>query len=865
MTEVIEKKKIRKISITIDGKSIMVPEGITILEAARKAGIYIPTLCYLDNLPPYGGCRLCLVEVKNLKGYQTACTTPVSQGMEIITKTADLQILRRDILELILSEHTFTCLICKDKNDCSEYMHSTRKVGVTTGCNFCTSNGDCELQNLVEHLELEDVRFPIAYRGIEPVKDNPFYELDYNLCVLCGRCVRICNEERNSGVLAFVQRGNTTLVGTAFLESQKDAGCEYCGACVDVCPTGSIAEKMGGWVGAPDKSTITTCTLCPVGCQMNVNTRGNRIINVGPEPGKRTAPLQLCVRGKFVPGDIVHHPDRITKPVIKKENKWVEIAWDDAIRFITKNLEKYKGSRFGMIGSAQDSIENNYILQKFTRKVMKSNNVDLLFSYPGKNLLKKIHEYYNAFPPIGLNKIESADTIFVIGSQAYSSHPIVENRIRKAYNNGKQVVVAHTHYTRTVDFSNLFVNFNPGQEYSFLSMLMAYISVILKKRLPDSVRELLENSNQRKLERIGGFSIEEIEQFARKLVKSEKILIIVGEWILRSPESEKSFNLLINISRLLGGLDNNRLLFLLDEGNRYGGTLVGMHPDYFAGFDGVHNRVNRNRWSGLWNTKLPHQKGLSANEMIKNISNDGIRALFVMGDMPPHKNLSNLEFMVQQNMFLSQASDYADIVLPLSSFTETEGHIIDVERSLKKFTPVIKPSGLASPAWATMQEIAEGMQQNGFGYKSASMILSEIKSVVDLSFSTAEYESKRLLSVNRIQHRKSNKFPVQVIIEPNHFHYMGNLLSALIPDMAAIREEGVLFVSEKLLRDLTAREGEKVRLITSFGKKVFKVMIMPGLNGKVAYIKPAWNDLSLFSDGLSPEKCVVNAKIEDVD
>lgn len=264
----------------------------------------------------------------------------------------------------------------------------------------------------------------------------------------------------------------------------------------------------------------------------------------------------------------------------------------------------------------------------------------------------------------------------------------------------------------------------------------------------------------------------------------------------------------------------NRILFLLDEGNRYGGTLVGMHPDYFAGFAGVHNRASSKKWSDLWNTKLSRLKGLSVNEMIKNISDDGVRALFVVGDIPPHENLANLEFMVQQNMFLSQASDYATIVLPLGSFTETEGHIIDIERSLKKFTPVIRPPRLSRPTWAVMQEVAEVMQQKGFGYKRASMILSEIKSLIDFSFSTAEYGSKRLMSVKQTDRRKSNKFPVKVMIEPNHFHYMGNLLSALIPDMEEIREESVLFVSEKLLSNLTIREGEKVRLITSLGEKI---------------------------------------------
>ena len=205
---------------------------------------------------------------------------------------------------MTLSEHPYTCLVCKDKMDCGEFMHTTRKAGTITGCNFCTSNGDCELQDLIDYLDLKDVRYPIAYRGIPPEKNNPFYDLDYNLCVLCGRCIRICNEERNSKVLAFVKRGNSTIVGTAFNESQADAGCEFCGACVDVCPTGSISGKLGKWAGPPIKSVKTTCTLCSVGCDMNVNSRGGKLVDIGPPPGGRMEPPQLCIRGKFLAGDI---------------------------------------------------------------------------------------------------------------------------------------------------------------------------------------------------------------------------------------------------------------------------------------------------------------------------------------------------------------------------------------------------------------------------------------------------------------------------------------------------------------------------------------------------------------------------------
>jgi len=177
------------INLIIDGKPVKVSGGQTVLEAARQSGIYIPTLCYLENLIPYGGCRLCMVEIEKMRGLPTACTTPVADGMVIKTKTPELQKLRREILALTLSEHPYTCLICKENNECPEYMFSTRKVNRTTGCNFCSSNGDCELQDLVDYLEIKEIDYPIDYRELPVIKDNPFYEIVYNLCILCGRCL----------------------------------------------------------------------------------------------------------------------------------------------------------------------------------------------------------------------------------------------------------------------------------------------------------------------------------------------------------------------------------------------------------------------------------------------------------------------------------------------------------------------------------------------------------------------------------------------------------------------------------------------------------------------------------------------------
>ncbi len=724
--EIMTETTTKMITLTIDGQMISTPSGSTILQAARGAGIYIPTLCYLECLPDYGSCRLCMVQVEQMRGFPTSCTTPAAKEMEVSTKTVELQKLRREILELILSEHPYTCLICKDKKECSEFMHSTRKVTTTTGCNFCTSNGNCELQHLVEYLELKDIRFPIIYRNIPPVTDNPFYTLDYNLCILCGRCVRICNEERYSEVLAFINRGNSALVGTAFNETQKKAGCEYCGACVDVCPTGSLSEKMGNWAGIPESSTATNCIFCGIGCSMTVNTKGNRIINIGPEPGKKDNPPQLCLRGKFIGGDITHHPDRISRPHIKKDGKWREVKWEEATSFIAMNLKKYEGDQFGLIGSAHDTIENSFILQHFARKTMKSANVDISPTSAYTTLVKDIHEYYATYGHVEIDTILAVDKVYVIGSQTQWSHPIIENRIRKAFKSGKEVIVASSTANRTVNFSTDFQRYNKGCEHIFLYRLME--KIITRKN-------------------------------------TESVMIIIGDEVLHSDRAEENFNTLMHLASF--SASRIKILFLLSEGNRYGATMAGMNPLMLPGFIAA------------------RKKGLTTTEMLKK--QKAISALYLVGDIPYSRVLKGLKFFVQQNMFFTPASEYAQVFLPLANNMESEGHIINLEGKPIRIQPVITMDDNIQPTSQIINSIAMKMTRKA-GFVSTQSMKEQTQLLIK------ELTEGKKLRVGKRQaptpdSRSKHGQLTLDSLKRHHFHYMGNSLADIIPDLQKVLEK----------------------------------------------------------------------------
>ncbi len=795
------KTETKYITALIDGDPVRVPRGLTVLEAARKAGISIPTLCYLEHMKSYGGCRLCIVEIKGRKGYPTACTTPLEPGMEILTQTPELQSLRRSVLEMTLSEHPYTCLVCWDKKECGEYMHSTRKVGTITGCNFCTSNGDCELQDLVDYLELADVRYPITYRGIPPVKDNPFYDLDYNLCILCGRCVRICTEERNSNVLAFVQRGNSTLVGTAFNESQADAGCEFCGACVDVCPTGSISGKLGKWAGPPDHSIETTCTLCSVGCTLNVNRRQGKISDVGPAPGQRISPHQLCLRGKFLAGDITRHPDRITAPMIRKKDKWVEVSWEEAIRYTADRLQKFAedrlqgipGSRFGFIGSAQDTLEENYSLQKFARTVMKSNNVDLYGAYPDRETMHGIHELFQVSLPPPIQQMQHADTLLILGTDASVSHPLLENRVRKAFNNGTTVLYANTHPTRTSRFASQEIHYPAGKEYPFLYVLLAGLAKEFRSHIPAGRMKPFKDADVQRAMQETGIGDEPMHSFVRELVSSKNLWILAGDDMLRSGRVPDILAALRNVRSLKNRTARCQLLIPGYEGSLHGSCLVGMHPDFLPGFQEVSEARSLRKWGQNWGVQPEGVKGLTLSEMLQSAGKDGISGLMIAGDIPPVPALKKIRFLVQMNMFRTPLSAYADVLLPVTGFLENEGHFLTLDGRIKKLKKTVPAPGKARPTPLILSELASAMNSKDVMGPGPNAIWKEIRSFIRIlpaastdgqgagGSGTVVKDDFAVLKVpgGNVADLHAKTGPAGY----DHFRYRGNDLRELVPDL----------------------------------------------------------------------------------
>ena len=372
-TAVAGEKKLKTISLSIDGVKIEVTEGTSVLEAALKAGIYIPTLCYYPDLEPYGGCRLCVVEIEKMRGLPTACTTPAAEGMVVATESTAVNEVRRATLELILSTHPCDCLVCHRRERCGPNDICLRSVGVTDRCISCPSNRDCELQKVVDYLGVHELSIPRDTTPRDVDTSNPFFDLDRNRCILCSRCVRACQEITGVGAIDMANRGYDMRVATFNNTSLMDSICRSCGECMVRCPVGAMKPKE---ITRPDKEVKTVCPYCGVGCSMYLEVKDDKITGVRGDREGGANRGKLCVKGRFGIAEFVNHEERLTTPLIRKNDVLVEASWEEAISLVASKMGKYRGDEVAMITSARATNEDNYVMQKFARAVLGTNNVD---------------------------------------------------------------------------------------------------------------------------------------------------------------------------------------------------------------------------------------------------------------------------------------------------------------------------------------------------------------------------------------------------------------------------------------------------------------------------------------------------------
>ncbi|MEK7848767.1 MAG: molybdopterin-dependent oxidoreductase, partial [Chloroflexota bacterium] len=453
------------ITLNIDGQTVTAPKGATVLEAAKAAGIYIPTLCYHPALEPYGGCRMCIVEIEKMRGLPPACTTPAAPDMVVHTKTPQLEELRKQILEMVYTEHPHSCLLCWKKERCHNFEVCQRTPSVTKHCIYCPKNYQCELQEVSDYVDMKHRPLTLSYhyRGMPLQNEDPFIVRDFNLCILCGRCVRVCQDVRVNGCLAFTYRGSQAIVGTAFGRPYKESGSEFCGACVDICPVGAIMERNFNYQGSPDKKINTTCPYCAVGCQLILEVKDNRVMRSAPNPDGPTNHGQACVKGRFGLVEVVHHPERLTTPLVRREGKLVPATWEEALNEAARGLSQFKPDEVAVFGAGKCTNEDNYVIQKLARAVLGTNNIDHCARLCHAPTVTGLMESFGSGAMTNtIADIAHSQTIFAIGCNTTAAHPIIGLQVIKATQNGKKLIVANPRQIELARYADIFIQHRPG-------------------------------------------------------------------------------------------------------------------------------------------------------------------------------------------------------------------------------------------------------------------------------------------------------------------------------------------------------------------------------------------------------------------
>ena len=720
------------INLTIDNQKVSVSPGTTILQSAKKIGIKIPHLCYHKNLPISGACRICMVEVEGARTLIASCAYPVTEGMKVYTNTERVMHARKLVLELLLSDHPFDCMTCE-------------------------KTGDCKLQNYAYEYGVKDIRFSGERHSYEVENKNPFIIRDYNKCILCGRCIRMCSDVIGVDAIDFSHRGFKTKVATPFNVDLTESTCILCGNCVNVCPVGALREKESENMGRiwEFKKVNTVCPYCGCGCVLELNIKDNRIVKVLSPIDSPANSGNLCIKGKFG-YEFVHSPDRLTKPLIRQgardeEPDFRESSWDEALSLIAARMgeikSKYGSDSIGSFSSAKCSNEENYLFQKFIRMAIGTNNVDhcarLCHASSVTGLVQAIG---SGAMTNSIRDIPDSDVILIIGSNTTEAHPIVSLKMKEAVmHRGAKLIVIDPRPIPLTDFAYLWLRQKPGTDAAVINGMLHHIiesgfenKEFISKRTEgfEGLKESVEEWTLKKAEEVSGVSKDLIKEAAELYSKADNASIFWAMGITQHTTGTDNVLALANLALLTGnfGRPGTGLNPLRGQNNVQGSCDMGALPDFLPGYQSITDPDVRKKFDPVWGGVLPAQKGLTIVEMVNGAYKGDIKALYIMGENPlvsdPDINhvreaFLRLDFLIVQDIFLSETARLADVVLPSASSFEKEGTFTNTERRVQRFYKALVPPGDAKSDWEIICDISTKLGYK-MHYNHPSDIMEEI-------------------------------------------------------------------------------------------------------------------------------------------
>jgi len=725
-----------KVRLLINGKECWGQRGQTILQIARENGIEIPALCYYEGLLPNGACRLCLVEVKGEKKLVTSCSYPVEKEIEVITETPRINQIRKTIVELLLSDHPYDCMTCE-------------------------KSGACLLEKYAYRYGIKTPRYTGEKRKVINKQGAPFIVRDYEKCILCGRCVKVCRELVGVEAIDFSGRGFQTRIVSGFDEDLKESECVFCGNCVQVCPVGALREIQAEGKGRTwDFTKVQTiCPYCGVGCGIEVSVRDNHIVKITGWNESLVDKGYLCVKGKFA-FDYVAHPERLKRPLLRKDRKdrFLQVSWEEALDYIrekfTEIKEKHGPDALAGLASAKCTNEDNYLFQKLFRQVIKTNNVDhcarLCHAATIHGLVQTLG---SAAMTNSLKEIEDiTDCIIVTGTNVFETQPVTSYLIRKAIQRGATLIVIDPRYTRMAEIAK--INLQPRIGTDVL-VFNALAKIIVEERLYnqefvenrvegfEEFRNWIKNFSLKQAEKIAGLSIESLREVARIYATSKASMILWSMGITQHITGTDNVMVLSNLALLTGqiGKPGAGLAPLRGQNNVQGACDMGVLAEFYPGYQKTEKKETLEKFRKLWDVEeLPAKPGLTVVEIIQGCYEGKIKGLYIMGENPlvsdpdishVQEALEKVNFLVVQDIFLTETASFADVVLPACTSFEKEGTFTNTERRVQKLTRCVEPSGEAKPDWEIIKNLAGkfGYQWN---YQSVWDVTDEISAAAPI-------------------------------------------------------------------------------------------------------------------------------------
>ncbi|PSJ47356.1 formate dehydrogenase subunit alpha [Zobellella endophytica] len=745
------------VTLNIDGVEVAVPEGTSVMRAAALVDINIPKLCATDSLEAFGSCRLCTVEIEGRRGFHASCTTPVAEGMVVRSQSQALAKLRRNIMELYISDHPLDCLTCP-------------------------ANGDCELQDMAGDVGLREVRYGFAgenHLSLGKDESNPYFTFDASKCILCSRCVRACGEVQGTFALTIQGRGFDSQVSTGKHSDFIGSDCVSCGACVQACPTATLTEKSVIEQGQPEHSVITTCAYCGVGCSFKAEMKGDQLVRMTPWKGGQANHGHSCVKGRFAFG-YATHKDRLTTPMIRDhiDQPWREVNWDEAIGFAARRLREVQARHgrhsVGGITSSRCTNEETYLVQKLVRAALGNNNTDtcarVCHSPTGYGLKMTLGESAGTQD---FDSVLKADCILVIGANPTDAHPVFGSLLRKRLRQGARLIVADPRYIDLLDSPHtgaaIHLPIRPGTNVALVNALAHVIvtagledhDFIAGRCAPEEYqawREFILDPRHapEAMADIIGVPARRIREAALLYASAGNGAIYYGLGVTEHSQGSTTVMGIANLALATGNIGRPGVGVnpLRGQNNVQGSCDMGSFPHELPGYQPVNDAAVRGRFESAWGATLDPEPGLRIPRMFDAAIEGRFKAMYVQGEdiaqSDPNTQhveaaLRSLELLIVQDIFLNETAKFAHVILPGATFLEKNGTFTNAERRINRVRKVMTPLA-GKEDWQVTMDLSNALGYP-MHYDHPSEIMDEIAALTP-SFTGVSYDKlERLGSI----------------------------------------------------------------------------------------------------------------------